>query len=73
MPHWKGIEELGNWNDIFPMKTRIPYSAKYRYLGNDTDTKLEKDVSWESAIRKAKRLEIAMKKALKGAWSLPIK
>ena len=71
VPKWKAIEEWMGYNDIFPMKIRIPYQEKFRYLGNSTNVGVRRDVNWEMAISKAKRLEAAITKALKGATVMP--
>ena len=66
VPHWQNEDEFDNYNDVYPMFHRIPYRSSYKYLGINTNNAVRRDVSWESAIAKAKRLEGVLIAGTKG-------
>ena len=57
------LEEFGNFGDIFPIRPRIPYSKDYNYLGLNYKLALRKEILWENALSKARRLEATVIRA----------
>ena len=63
IPRWKIIEEIGDFGDLYPLTPRIPYKSQYKYLGLNYKMHLRREVTLETAIAKAKRLEITLTRA----------
>ena len=53
------------------MTYRIPYLQRHKYLGINTAKDLRREVCWETAIKKARRLEMAINKATRGTNIIP--
>ena len=72
IPRWKGIEEFGDFGDLYPLTPRIPYASQYKYLGLTYKMQVRREVTLDTAINKAKRLEGTIARACLKAGSLPI-
>ena len=72
IPRWKIPEEYGDFGDLYPLQPRIPYRQEYKYLGLSYKMSVRREISWETAISKAKRLESVISKACHRSAALPI-
>ena len=72
IPRWKTIEEFGDFGDLYPLQPRIPYKSQYKYLGLSYRMNLRREVTMETAIHKAKRIEKTLAAACRRAGALPI-